>query len=281
MTKIVKDTIHANGIDIGIYTTDFENEFISLTDIARYKSDEPTAVIQNWMRNRDVIEFLGLWEKLHNPNFKPLEFEGFKKQAGANAFTMSPKKWIDATQAVGIVSKSGRYGGTFAHSDIAMSFATWVSPEFQLYIMKDYRRLKKDENSRLSLNWNLNREISKLNYKVHTEAIKENLVPKELTPAQISYMYASEADMLNVVLFGKTAKRWKNENPSVKGNIRDAATIYQLLVLANMESYNAVLIKQGKEQEERMKLLHELAVQQMTILNSLEVSNLPGIEQHE
>ena len=281
MTKIVKDTIHANGIDIGIYTTDFENEFISLTDIARYKSDEPTAVIQNWMRNRDVIEFLGLWEKLHNPNFKPLEFEGFKKQAGANAFTMSPKKWIDATQAVGIVSKSGRYGGTFAHSDIAMSFATWVSPEFQLYIMKDYRRLKKDENSRLSLNWNLNREISKLNYKVHTEAIKENLVPKELTPAQISYMYASEADMLNVVLFGKTAKRWKNENPSVKGNIRDAATIYQLLVLANMESYNAVLIKQGKAQEERMKLLHELAVQQMTTLNSLEVSNLPGIEQHE
>lgn len=162
-----------------------------------------------------------------------------------------------------------------------MSFATWVSPEFQLYIMKDYRRLKKDENSRLSLNWNLNREISKLNYKVHTEAIKENLVPKELTPAQISYMYASEADMLNVVLFGKTAKRWKNENPSVKGNIRDAATIYQLLVLANMESYNAVLIKQGKAQEERMKLLHELAVQQMTTLNSLEVSNLPGIEQHE
>ena len=281
MTKIVKDTIHANGIDIGIYTTDFENEFISLTDIARYKSDEPTAVIQNWMRNRDVIEFLGLWEKLHNPNFKPLEFEGFKKQAGANAFTMSPKKWIDATQAVGIVSKSGRYGGTFAHSNIAMSFATWVSPEFQLYIMKDYRRLKKDENSRLSLNWNLNREISKLNYKVHTEAIKENLVPKELTPAQISYMYASEADMLNVVLFGKTAKQWKNENPSVKGNIRDAATIYQLLVLANMESYNAVLIKQGKAQEERMKLLHELAVQQMTTLNSLEVSNLPGIEQHE
>ena len=170
MGKIIKDTLHANGIDIGIYTQDFENEFISLTDIARYKSDDPTAVIQNWMRNRNVIEFLGLWERLHNSEFKPLEFEGFRKQAGANAFTMSPKKWIDATSAIGIVSKSGRYGGTYAHSDIAMSFATWISPEFQLYIMKDYRRLKADENSRLSLNWNLNREISKLNYKIHTDA---------------------------------------------------------------------------------------------------------------
>lgn len=159
--KVIKDTPHANGIDICIYTQDFENEFISLTDIARYKSEDPAAVIQNWMRNRDVIEFLGLWERLHNPDFKPLEFEGFRKQAGANAFTMSPKKWIEATAAIGIVSKAGRYGGTYAHSDIVMSFATWISPEFQLYIMKDYRRLKTDENSRLSLNWNLNREISK------------------------------------------------------------------------------------------------------------------------
>lgn len=187
MGKVIKETIHANGIDIGIYTQDFENEFISLTDIARYKSDDPTAVIQNWMRSRDVIEFLGLWERLHNPDFKPLEFEGFRKQAGANAFTMSPKKWIDATDAIGIVSKAGRYGGTYAHSDIAMSFATWISPEFQLYIMKDYRRLKTDENSRLSLNWNLNREISKLNYKIHTDAIKDNLIPPELTPAQVAY----------------------------------------------------------------------------------------------
>ena len=249
MDKIVKDTIHANGVSIGIYTQDFENEFISLTDIARYKSDDPTAVIQNWMRNRDVIEFLGLWEKLHNKDFKPLEFEGFRKQAGANAFTMSPKKWIDATAAIGIVSKSGRYGGTYAHSDIAMSFATWISPEFQLYIMKDYRRLKFDENSRLSLNWNLNREISKLNYRIHTDAIKENLIPVELTSAQIAYTYASEADMLNVVLFGKTAKQWKEENPSMKGNMRDAAELKQLLVLANLESYNAVLIGQEKGQK--------------------------------
>ena len=278
MGKIIKDTIHANGIDIGIYTQDFENEFISLTDIARYKSDDPTAVIQNWMRNRDVIEFLGLWERLHNSDFKPLEFEGFKKQAGANAFTMSPKKWIEATNAIGIVSKAGRYGGTYAHSDIAMSFATWISPEFQLYIMKDYRRLKTDENSRLSLGWNLNREISKLNYRIHTDAIKENLIPPELTPAQVAYTYANEADMLNVVLFGKTAKQWKDENPTLKGNMRDVATLNQLLVLANLESYNAVLINQGKNQRERMELLRQLAVQQLQTLETVSLNNLPKLE---
>ncbi len=280
MGKIIKDTIHANGIDIGIYTQDFENEFISLTDIARYKSDDPTAVIQNWMRNRDVIEFLGLWERLHNPDFKPLEFEGFKKQAGANAFTMSPKKWLETTNAIGIVSKAGRYGGTYAHSDIAMSFATWISPEFQLYIMKDYRRLKADENSRLSLNWNLNREISKLNYRIHTDAIKDNLIPPELTPAQIAYTYANEADMLNVVLFGKTAKQWKDENPTEKGNMRDVATLNQLLVLANLESYNAVLINQGKKQKERMELLRQLAVQQLQTLEAVSLSNLPQLAEN-
>ena len=274
MGKIIKETIHANGIDIGIYTQDFENEFISLTDIARYKSDDPTAVIQNWMRSRDVIEFLGLWERLHNPDFKPLEFEGFRKQAGANAFTMSPKKWIEATGALGIVSKAGRYGGTYAHSDIAMSFATWISPEFQLYIMKDYRRLKTDENSRLCLNWNLNREISKLNYRIHTDAIKGNLLPSELTSAQVSYAYANEADMLNVVLFGKTAKQWKDENPTNKGNMRDEATLNQLLVLANLESYNAVLINQGKKQKERMELLRQLAVQQLQTLESVGLNSL-------
>jgi len=278
MSKVIKDVIHANGIDIEIYTTDFQNEYISITDIARYKSDDPTAVIQNWMRGRDVIEFLGLWETLHNLNFKPLEFEGFKNQAGANAFTMSPKKWIEATDAIGIVSKAGRYGGTYAHSDIAFEFASWISPEFKLYIIKDYKRLKAEENSRLSLNWNLNRELSKLNYRIHTDAIKANLIPAELTPMQISYTYASEADMLNVVLFGKTAKQWRDANPNVTGNIRDHATIYQLLVLTNMESYNAILIQQGKSQAERMKLLHELAVQQMTTMSSLELNHLPGIE---
>ena len=274
MGKIIKDTIHANGVDIGIYTEDFENEFISLTDIARYKSDDPTAVIQNWLRNRDVIDFLGLWEKLHNSNFKPLEFEGFRKQAGTNAFTMSPKKWIESTNAIGIVSKSGRYGGTFAHSDIAMSFATWISPEFQLYIMKDYRRLKTDENSRLSLNWNLNREISKLNYRIHTDAIKGNLIPPELTSAQVGYTYANEADMLNVVLFGKTAKQWKDENPMEKGNMRDVATLNQLLVLANLESYNAILINQKKNQKERMELLRQLTVQQLNTLETASMNNL-------
>ena len=278
MAKMVKETIHANGVDIGIYTQDFENEYLSLTDIARYKSDDPAAVIQNWMRNRDVLEFLGLWEKLHNDNFNPLEFEGFRKQAGANAFTMSPKKWIETTSAIGMVSKAGRYGGTYAHSDIAMSFATWISPEFQLYIMKDYRRLKTDENSRLSLSWNLNREISKLNYRIHTDAIKENLIPPELTHRQISNTYASEADLLNTVLFGKTAKEWRDEKKQKDANIRDDATLNQLLVLANLESYNAILIEQGKEQAERMQLLHDLAVQQMRTLNSMEVSELPGIE---
>ena len=230
------------------------------------------------MRNRDVIEFLGLWEVLHNQNFNPLEFEGFKNRAGANAFTMSPKKWIESTNAIGIVSKSGRYGGTFAHSDIAFEFASWISPEFKFYIIKDYKRLKTQESSRLSLQWNLNREISKLNYRIHTNAIKENLLPDELTQLQISYVYADEADLLNVVLFGKTAKQWRDANLDKKGNIRDYATVNQLLVLANLESYNAILIKQGKSQEERMRLLRELVVQQLRTLDNLNVCNLPEIE---
>ena len=208
---IKKDTIHANGFDIGIYTTDFKNEYISLTDIARYKSNEPKDVVKNWMRGKDTIEFLGLWEKLQNNDFKGVEFDAFKNQAGSNAFTMSPSKWIESTNAIGIVSKSGRNGGTFAHSDIAFEFASWISPEFKLYIIKDYNRLKTDENSRLSLSWNLNREISKLNYRIHTDAIKNNLIPPELTQWQISNTYASEADLLNTVLFGKTAKEWRDE----------------------------------------------------------------------
>ena len=278
MAKIVKDIIKAKGIDISIYTEDFQNEFISLTDIAKYKSDDPTAVIQNWMRGRDVIEFLGLWEMLHNSDFKPIEFEGFKNQTGANAFTMSPQKWIESTNAIGIISKSGRYGGTYAHSDIAFEFASWISPEFKLYVIKDYKRLKSDETSRLSLNWNLNREISKLNYRIHTDAIKENLLPQELTAKQVSFTYADEDDMLNVVLFGETAKEWREANADKNGNMRDYASINELLVLANLESYNAILIKQGKSQKERMLLLRELVVQQLKTLAAVGTNNLSRIE---
>ena len=275
--KPVKETIHAKGFEIGIYTNDFENEFISLTDIARYKSDDPNATICNWMRNRETLEFLGLWESLHNPDFKPLEFEGFRTQAGLNAFTMSPTKWINGVGAIGIVSKAGRYGGTYAHSDIAFEFASWISAEFKLYIIKDYKRLKFDENSRLSLGWNLNREIAKLNYRIHTDAIKDNLLPPELTPEQISFKYASEADMLNVALFGMTAKQWRDANPDKKGNMRDEATLNQLLVLANMESYNAILIEQGKPQSERLVQLRDLAVRQMQTLAAISMDNLPKL----
>ena len=279
MAKMVKDVLKAKGIDISIYTKDFENEFISLTDIAKYRNeDDPRFVIQNWMRNRNTIEFLAVWEELHNPEFNRVQFDAVRNEAGLNRFVMTPTKWITQMNAIGIVSKAGRYGGTYAHTDIAMAFATWISPEFQLYIMKDYRRLKTDENSRLSLGWNLKREISKLNYRIHTSAIKENLIPPELTRQQIAYKYASEADMLNVVLFGKTAKEWREEHPDMKGNMRDEATLHQLLVLANVESYNAVLITQGKRQEERMRLLRELVVQQLRTLESLGISELPQLQ---
>ena len=276
--EIKKETIHAAGIDIGIYTTDFKNEFISLTDIARYRSLDPRITIHNWLRSRDIVEFLGLWEVLHNPNFKRIDFDTFKEDAGTNAFVFSIKDWTEKLGAVGLFTKSGRYGGgIYAHIDIAFEFASWISPEFKLYIIKDYQRLKSDENSRLSLNWNLHREIAKLNYHVHTDAIKDNLIPSELTPAQISYKYASEADMLNVALFGKTSKEWRDENPDVIGNMRDQATLNQLLVLANMESYNAILIEQGKQMSERLVLIREQAVKQLQTLDQLRIDNLPGL----
>ena len=273
--RVVSETIHAKGFDISIYTSDFENEFISMTDIAKYKSDNPNATICNWMRSREALEFLGLWESLHNPDFNPLEFEGFRREAGLHAFTMSPSKWINAVDAIGIVSRAGRYGGTYAHSDIALEFASWISAEFKLYIVKDYQRIKRDENSRLSLNWNLNREVAKLNYRIHTDAIKANLIPPDLTAEQISYKYANEADLLNVALFGKTAKQWRDENPGKKGNIRDEANLNQLLILANMESYNAILIEQGKPMSERLVLLRDLAVRQMQTLAQIGTERLP------
>ncbi len=278
MTKIIKDIIHADGIDISVYSEDLKNDYISLTDIARKREGEyPGYVIQNWLRNKGTISFVGLWESIHNPDFNYIEFEAIKNEAGLNSFVLTPKRWVKTTNAIGIVTKGGRYAATYAHKDIAFEFASWISPEFKLYIIEDYQRLKAGENARLSLNWNLNREISKLNYRIHTDAIKEKLIPPLLTSEQISYTYASEADLLNTVLFGKTAKQWRDDNPKKSGNIRDNATLYQLLVLANMESYNAIMIKQGKTQVERMNLLHELAVQQMTSLSSLELNDLPEI----
>lgn len=273
MAKIIKETIHANGFDISLFTEDLKNSNISLTDIAKYRSDEPNDVIKNWLRNKDTIAFLGLWESLHNPDFKPIEFDGFRNEAGSNAFTMSPTKWIEGVNAKGIISKAGRYGGTFAHSDIAMEFASWISPEFKLYIIKDFQRLKDDENSRLSLNWNLNRELTKLNYKIHTDAIKENLIIPELTTAQKSFVYANEADVLNVALFGKTAKEWRDENPDKKGNIRDYSDINYLLVLANLESYNAILIEQNIPQAKRLEMLRSTAEKQLKTILGLDFSS--------
>ena len=278
MSKVKKDTIEAKGFAIQIYTEDFKNDYISLTDIARYKNvHEPKDVVKNWLRVRDTIEFLGLWETIHNPNFKGVEFDSFRKEAGTNTFTLSPQRWIENTNAIGIVSKSGRSGGTFAHPDIAMEFASWISAEFKLYLIQDYKRLKSDENSKLSLGWNLNREISKINYKIHTDAIKEYLL-KDLTNEQLSYKYASEADMLNVTLFNKRAKQWREENPDLKGNMRDYASLNELLVLANMESYNTVLIGKDMDQKERMIELRKLA---RTQLMSIEKLNNTGIKSLE
>ena len=278
MLKINKEQISAKGFSIQVYTEDFKNDYISLTDIAKYKNtDDPRFVIQNWMRNRNTLEFIGLWEALNNPNFNRVQFDTFRNEAGLNRFTMTPSKWIESTGAIGIVSKSGRYGGTYAHYDIAMEFASWLSPEFKLYIIQDYKRLKEDENSKLSLTWNLHREISKINYKIHTDAIKEYLL-KDLTSEQLSFKYASEADMLNVALFNKTAKEWREENQNLKGNMRDYASLNELLVLANMESYNAVLISKGMEQKERMIELRKLARTQLMSLKKLGDSSIKKLE---
>ena len=277
MSKIKKEKISAKGFDIEVYTEDFKNDYISLTDIAKYKNtDDPRFVIQNWMRNRNTLEFIGLREALNNPNFNRVQFDTFRNEAGLNRFTMTPSKWIESTAAIGIVSKAGRYGGTYAHYDIAMEFASWLSPEFKLYIIQDYKRLKEDENSKLSLTWNLHREISKINYKIHTDAIKEYLL-KDLTDEQLSFKYASEADMLNVALFDKRAKQWREENPDLKGNMRDYASLNELLVLANMESYNAILIEKGLEQKERMIELRNLAKTQLISLEKLNQSDIKKI----
>lgn len=274
----MKGVINAKGTEIAVLSRGDDNDFISLTDIARYKNSEyPADVVKNWMRSRNTIDFLGLWEKLNNPGFKLVEFDQFRSEAGANSFVLTPQKWIAATDAIGMLSKSGRNGGTFAHKDIAFEFASWVSVEFKLYVIKDYQRLKEDENSRISLEWNLNRAISKINYKIHTDAIKGNLIPHSVSRKQQVLTYASEADLLNVALFGRTAAEWKEQNPEAKGNMRDEATIQQLIVLSNLESMNAELIKQGVTQQERLVALNRMAIEQMTsIIGSTTIRRLEG-----
>ena len=244
-----------------------ESDFISLTDIAKRKSDEPSAVIGNWIRNRNTIEYLGIWETLYNPDFKLLEFEGFRKEAGLNAFTLSPLKWVITTNAAGICVKSGRYGGTFAHKDIAFKFASWISVEFELYLYKEFQRLKEEEQKQLG--WSAKRELAKLNYRIHTDAIKQNLIPPELDRRKASIVYANEADVLNVAMFGMTAQEWREANPDKKGNIRDYANINELICLSNLESLNAVFINDGIPQGERLLKLNRVAISQMRVLTEV------------
>lgn len=254
------------------YNTFNEEDYISLTDIAKAKNpDNANQVVANWLRNRVTVEYLGLWEVLNNPNFNPIEFEGFRKEAGLNAFTLSPQQWIEKTNAIGIVSKSGRYGGTYAHRDIAFKFASWISVEFELYLIKEFQRLKFEEQK--ALEWSAKRELAKVNYRIHTDAIKENIVPT-LTEEHLKYVYADEADLLNVALFGKTAAQWRKENPTLKGNIRDYATVEQLLIIANMESYNAILIEQNVAQSTRLVQLNNMAQSQLRILKRVDTSYL-------
>jgi hypothetical protein len=268
--KLIVKGISIATIQIG------DEPYISITDIARNKNAaEPKDVVKNWMRSRTTIEFLGIWEQLYNPFFKGVEFDAFLFAAGSNSFTLSPSKWIENTNAKGIVSKAGQNGGTFAHKDIAFEFSSWVSPGFKLYLIKEFQRLKDDETTRLKLEWNFQRMLAKVNYHIHTDAIKENLIPIELTKQQISFVYANEADMLNVALFGMTAQQWRNENPNTEGNSRDMASIEQLVVLSNMESINAVLIHQGLPQRERLIQLNSIAITQMkSLLGNKNLKNL-------
>ena len=263
---IVRDvaikTITVNGVD-----------YICITDVAKQKNPvDPNGVIANWMRNRNTVEFLGIWETIHNPSFNPLEFEGFRKEAGLNAFTLSPTRWITATNAIGIISHAGRNGGTYAQTDIAFEFASWISVEFRLYLVKEFQRLKAEEQKLLG--WTAKRELSKINYRIHTDAIKSHLIPAEVTREQANIIYAEEADVLNVAMFGMTAKQWREANPELKGNIRDYATINELICLSNMENINAVLINDGIPQSERLVKLNQIAIQQMQVLEANNGRNL-------
>lgn len=268
--------LKAQGHKISVIAYENQDDYISLTDIAKQKNkDAPADIIKNWLRSRSTIEYLGLWEQLNNPSFKLVDFDQFRNEAGSNSFVLSPKKWVDSTNAIGIVSRAGRYGGTYAHKDIAFEFASWVSPEFKLYIIKDYQRLREEEQYRLSTDWNLRRELSKTNYRIHTDAIKENLIDNKLTQRQIGMTYADEADLLNVALFGCTAKEWKTNNPDKDGNMRDYATIEELIVMANLESANAQFIADNISQSERLKKLNQMARFQLkSLLNNSTVNKL-------
>jgi len=266
--------IEVKGTNVRILATE-ESDYISLTDIAHYKEPGRTDhVIQNWMRNRNTVEFLGIWEQLNNPNFKPLEFEGFRRRAGLNSFVLTPKQWTIETHAIGIVSKQGRCGGTYAHKDIAFEFASWVSVEFKLYLIKEFQRLKDEEFKQLG--WDIRRNLAKINYRIHTDAIKENLVPPELSAQQTNLVYASEADVLNMALFGMTAKEWRDKNTGRKGNIRDDADVSQLVCLSNLENLNALFIRENIPQALRLAKLNQIAIHQMKLL-----TENPGIKRLE
>lgn len=263
MKKTKSTTIEVQGTAVAILSGK-EGEYISLTDMLKAKDGE--FFISDWLRNRNTVEFLGIWESVFNPDFNYGEFATIKSQAGLNSYKISVKEWVEKTNAIGLKATAGRYGGTFAHPDIAFEFGMWISPEFKIYLVKEFRRLKEDENSRLSLAWNLNRTLSKLNYRIHTDAIKTHLIPPAITVAQANITYATEADLLNVALFGYTAKQWRNANPTLEGNMREYATVEQLLVLANIEGMNAEFIHMGLSQSERLKRLNQIAIRQMQTL---------------
>ena len=272
MLKDKKMIIQVQGSEIAILSKQLNKstgvaDFISLTDMVK-NFEGNGALIEQWLRNKNTIVFLGVWEQINNPDFNSFEFEGIKNQAGLNSFHLSVKKWIESTQALGLLANAGRYGGTYAHKDIAFEFGTWLSPEFKLYLIKEFQRLKEDENQRLSLDWNLNRILSKLNYLIHTDAVKEHIIPSVLNAKQANFVYANEADMLNVALFGNTAKEWKDANPNHDGNIREYASIKQLLVLANIEAMNAEFIRMGLSQSMRLKQLNEIAISQLKSLTT-------------
>ena len=259
--------LNVKGSEISILSNG-NNDFICLTDIAKTKESDSRAadIIKNWIRNRSTIEFIGTWEQLYNPNFKVVEFDHFKMNAGLPSFVLSQGQWVEKTDAIGIYVQKGKFGGTYAHKDIAFEFCSAISPIFKIYLIKEFQRLKDEENAKLNINWNIQRTLSKVNYRIHTDAIKENLIPAEIDKSQAKYIYANEADVLNIALFGKTAKIWREENPNIKGNIRDQASIEQLVVLSNMESINAILIHQGIQQFDRLLQLNQMAISQMKSL---------------